>query len=219
MTQDRAEQFDPPRSSKEAYLGFLQLPTVPRSVEQMPERIYLPGEVLGDMATSVIATRTSRREHSQAVYYRKGTYSKGQVYQGTLHHTNPRYEARTFFKGFWNKALVRYHIHPSGYHQPSFMDIVSFATYPHRAYIEMVVTESSVSALFQTRKLLGFKPPFLPICTTALYLLISDYKYDMGEVDAAQILGRLGFAYYVWDPPAKVIKPEHLIPGISLEKI
>lgn len=219
--QEESPEIKVIHNSREAYLSLLNKSEIPDSPKEMPSSIFLLPELLGDLNASILATNIDHLERLQWIDWdsKNKAYKKGNLFIGNPHNTGGKSAAYGVPKAFFGrKAVVEFHIHPSCDPLPSIGDVVYYATFPRKAFIDIIGSKDGIVAILQTRQ--SEKLPFSVVYRTWQNKRKLK-REEFGNLDwegAAQVLNSHGFAFYwyVADTEITEIKEGDLAHGVSL---
>ncbi|OGE19437.1 hypothetical protein A3J19_01880 [Candidatus Daviesbacteria bacterium RIFCSPLOWO2_02_FULL_41_8] len=141
---------------KEASCAILGVPEFPKTPEDLPLNLYLPPEILGNLATSILDTNLDGRERSQRVYWSsfRNTPKATAVDIGTQSHTGYKSTAiRTFDVLLGRTALAAYHTHWVEHPYQKQFSERDIANNAHSVeLIDILGTSSGISALVATKQ-------------------------------------------------------------------
>lgn len=210
-------------STKELFLRLLRLDHFPVSPEELPDRIVLPPQALGNLEQAILETSMDGFERSQNVHWNqsKSQFEHGRVYKGSRKNTGRIAAlAHHFTAYFGNKPFLTYHTHPSGVWYFSVADIDFYKALPRGGFICMAASNKGISAIVQTER-------------TSRIALSADYEasktkrhlkkegFEEGILDPgslARMLSKEGYGYYLWKPPSGIVQSGSLRFGLTLPK-
>ncbi len=141
------------RNAGEEYLKIIHLDHLPKSPEDMPDRVFLPPEALGSLEQAILDTSSDAKERDQIIDYNKGKgFVPGKVSIGNNDSINSWAALHHEWKAFLGrKGLAFFHTHPGVI--PFSPEDIAFQSGNRRlAFINLLGTKSRVMATFQTEK-------------------------------------------------------------------
>ncbi len=203
-------------TNRDAYLQILGMRRFPSSPEEIPNKVCLPPEALGDFEQAILLEQTCRRERSQFVSWdpRQQRFKNGKLFEGDESEASllcHLYLLGYSLTGF--TPLVFFHTHVRDNWWFSTADIAVAVRKQSAGYIFMVGSSVMVSAIFRTEKSTMISSSFKSI---EAKLAEGDY-YDSGG-RMAKLLQQLGFGYYFWISPRGRLFWSDMKDGLELVK-
>lgn len=211
-------------NTKERYCQILGIEYLPNSPENLPKRIYLPAESLGDFEMAILETSAKGTEYLQTIYWSKNKFVKSRLYRGDHWDVGDGGIVGLLREFFGVKPFISFHTHTTDNqermsYEPSSHDIAQFRAYPRDSFIDICGSGQGVMALLQTR--VSAKLPFSSILEKRrVEQKLDELDFEiLSQPKQARILKKLGYGYYVWTPTRKRIMRGDLNKGIQLRRI
>ena len=215
--------------SKRAYIALLGLDQIPENAGDFPKEVFLPPEYLGSMEQAILETKEDGRERSQFIFVNAKTnqLKQSRIYRGTKENASGLATLLSLSRNFLSKDLMRYHTHPTPFHEdqsPSVNDFAISIANPKAEFIAMVATREGVHAIFQTARIA--RSSFSPIIPIIIKRLIDKgWRYahkisqNPGDHSAlAHIIESEGFVHYFWKVTSSDLKQGDMALGITMKK-
>lgn len=192
----------------------------PKTPDELPNNLFLPGALLGDMKQAIDAVSADKKERNQFIDWDEDTqqFRKGPLYIGDETGNSIADAAHRGVKAFFGKkSLLDYHVHPNGVWTFSQADMAHYQGFPREALIHAVSSDQGISFLFQTAK--SARLPF----SAALRLVMTDIQAHLIDVwspqDQAAFWEKRGWGYYLWVPAWEKVTLGDMVNGINLKKV
>lgn len=193
-----------PQDSRSLYLGLLHAVTMPGRPEDLPEEVFLPREMLGDI-WSVISDNTSRSIiKRQVVLFDPSSQEYDYV--------PPKPTSGVFT--YTGDLLVRIESRGERYFDLTSDDIARIRTNLHEGFIHLFGSLSRLVALFQTEH--GRKGFVTSKFERVRVLKKVEEMTDQGKTTVQAAINE-GFGVYVFQS-ADFFRPDELMNGVMLHR-